>query len=380
MKRLTLKKLSHYYKMRQAMKIAYFINATKSTNWGSQATSAGVEHLLSKQYPDAEFIPIDLPDLPFKKIKILRKYHENRLLNALLADNEELALHSLKKMNISSEFFSQYTHVCFNGEGAVHYKSGHLIRFMGLLYLAKKQGKMVSAINQTIDLNNNQKLQSLVSKIYNICDFVSVREPLSLELAHKIGIKKCILIPDAVYGLPITYKPKIDAVIKKYQLPDSYITITGSSALKRNAKSIQIMSRIIKATQEVFKKNKIVFMVNAKTDLYLANRLRGKYDLMIIESSNVGYDDAMAIFSNSVMLIGGRQHPNIFAYIYKVPYLGFDGNTFKNTGVAMLQDYPYKPLSFNADAKEIKALLEKIMQNKDKINFKKISIKDFRIF
>lgn len=57
--------------MNEKMKIAYFINTFKSTNWGGQATSTGVKYLLFKEYSDADFIPLDLPDLPFKKSKFL---------------------------------------------------------------------------------------------------------------------------------------------------------------------------------------------------------------------------------------------------------------------------------------------------------------------
>ena len=54
------------------MRIAYFINTFKSINWGGQATSNGIKYMLSKEYPNAEFCPLDLPALPFTKLKVLR--------------------------------------------------------------------------------------------------------------------------------------------------------------------------------------------------------------------------------------------------------------------------------------------------------------------
>lgn len=216
-------------------------------------------------------------------------------------------------MNISEDFFDKFTHICFNGEGAVHYKSGHLIRFMGLLYLAKFKGKVVASINQTIDLNNNKKLEQLLSKIYNICDFVSLREPLSFDLAKQIGIKNCKLIPDAVYGLPIISDDEIKTIVKKHSLAKKYITVTGSSILKRNSDSLDKLNNLLEAIKVTCKEIPIVFMANAKTDLYLAQKLKEKFDLVIIESSKVDYYDAIAIFSHSIFLAGGD---NILIFLH----------------------------------------------------------------
>ena len=360
------------------MKIAYFINTFKSSNWGGQATSSGIKHLLAKEYPDAKFTPLDLPDLPFRKIKILRYYYDKVLLNALLKDDQKKIISILKKMNISETIFDNFTHICFNGEGAVHYKSGHLIRFMGLLYLAKLKNKYVASINQTIDLNNNQKLETLISKVYNLCDFISVREPISFKLAKKIGIKNCKLIPDAVYGLPKIENEEILSIVKKYNLPQKYITITGSSALKRNKNSINQMSKLLQFTQDIFKDTPIVFMANAKTDLYLANRLKSRFNLNIINSKDTSYHEAIAIFAKSMLLVGGRQHPNIFAYMYKVPYVAFDGNTFKNKGVGELQNYPLSPLHWKLDFEKYKNAIDTVF--KQKIKFNEIPITNFKIY
>ena len=360
------------------MKIAYFLNTFKSSNWGGQATSNGVKYLLSKEYPNAEFCPLDLPELRFKKIKLLRKWHEKKLTKALLDDDFKEVIKQLEKLNINEDIFDSYTHICFNGEGAIHYKSGHLIRLMGLLYLANLKNKKVASINQTVDLGDDKRLENLVSKVYNKCDFVSVREPISHKLAMKMGIKRCKLIPDGVYGLPMMSKDEIKSKIKKYELPDRYITLTGSSALKRDKKSLKLMSSVIKAIQKVHSDTLILFMASTKTDIFLAQNLKNRFGLRIIDSSNADYKEAMAIFANSMLLVGGRQHPNIFAYIYKVPYITLEGNTFKNSGVAKLQNYPIAPLSWNSDFDKIYNTIESIKQ-KD-IEFTDIKINSFDIF
>lgn len=358
------------------MKIAYFINTFKSINWGGQATSSGIKYMLTHIYPEAKFVPLNLPVLPFKKIKILRKYYENRLIQSILKDDLVQVYYYLNKMNITSTLFDGFSHICFNGEGAVHYRSGHIRIFLGLLYIAKRQGKIVAAINQTIDLNDEPILEAVLSKVYNSIDFVSVREPISYDYAKKIGIQNVKLIPDAVYGLPKMDKFEINEIASRYKLPDKYITITGSSILKRDNKSLLQVKKVIQYLQEYFHMP-IVFMANAKTDIWIANKLKNDFDLRIIEPP-VKYIDAIAIIANSEILIGGRQHPNIFAYIYEVPYVPFFGNTFKNEGVAKLQNYPLVPLKWDVEKYELITVIEKVYKNKN--IFKAVNIDNFKIF
>lgn len=367
------------------MKIAYFINTFKSSNWGGQATSSGIQYLLNNQYPNAEFIPLDLPDLPFKKLKILRYYYEKSLLNAILKCDERGILYYLDKMNIKDDFFNNFTHICFNGEGAVHYKSGHLIRFLGLLYLAKLKGKYVASVNQTVDLNANALLEKAVVLIYNSCDYVSVREPLSYNYLRSLGVDSCQLIPDAVYGLPDLSSEYITDVTNKYKLEvKNYITMTGSSFLERDLKSYKLFENIINYTIRSFGKTKIIFLSNAKTDLYLINKVLKKnvelkQYIEVVDSEKASFDEAMALIASSKLLIGGRQHPNIFAFIYKTPYIALDGNTYKNLGVAKLQEYPIDPLPWTVSYNDFQSKVLFIFEN-EKAIFKDIKINSFKIF
>jgi len=358
------------------MRIAYFINTFKSINWGGQATSSGIKHMLEKTYPHAEFVPFDLPDLPFKKIKILRKYYEVKLVKAIMRDDLNALYAVLSSMNIPDTIFDDFTHICFNGEGAVHYKSGHIRLFMGLLYLAKKKRKTVAAVNQTIDLNGNTELEKLLTKVYRELDFISVREPVSYEYAKKLGLSNMKLIPDAVYGLPKMGASEIEATVEKYNLPHTYITLTGSSALKRDKKSLHAMTQIIRSIQENTNLP-LVFMANAKTDIWLAHKLEQKFDFNIIEPP-VKYKDAMAIIAASEVLIGGRQHPNIFAYIYGVPYIPFIGNTYKNEGVARLQNYWVTPFCWDVEKEVFVNVLKQAFHNDH--TFTDIDIDTFKIF
>lgn len=299
-----------------------------------------------------------------------------KLTNAIFAEDFNSVIKYLNKLNIKENFFDNFTHVCFNGEGAIHTKSGHLIRLMGMLYLAKMKGKIIASINQSIDLNNDHNLEALVSKVYNLCDFVSAREPVSFEYAKSIGIEKVQLIPDAAYGVPKLSQEEIETRVKKYNLPEKFISVTGSSFLKKDKKSVLRVARILDILKETLNEP-IVFLANAKTDIWIAHKLENKYNYQIIEPP-VKYEDAMAIISKSKLLVGGRQHPNIFAYEYNVPYVPFGANTIKNLGVGRLQKYPIDPLNWDSPKEQIKDTVKTILNSK--IEFGNVVINNFKIF
>jgi len=358
------------------MKIACFLNTSGSINWGCQATFEGVRHLLMQAYPEAEFVPLDLPPLSFRRLRPARRWLERRLGTAILNDNEAAGEKALARLNVSTGLFDACTHICFNGEGAVHYRSGHLMRCMGLLYLLSRDRPVV-AINQTIDLGNDAWLERVVAHVYRRLERVSVREPMSLRYARGIGIDHAELVPDTVYGLPRMDAQELARRAAPYALPERYLTMTGSSALRDDRSSLCRLSAVAGTLLDA-SGLPVVFMASAKADIRLAARLARRYPLTIIQPP-VRYLDAMAIIARSGLLAGGRQHPNIFAWMYAVPYLPFAGNTFKNSGVAELQHYPLVPLPWNADAATVRAAWEKAVAL-DRSIFHAIPVGDFRLF
>jgi polysaccharide pyruvyl transferase WcaK-like protein len=357
------------------MKIAYFVNSTNSINWGGQATSNGIAYLIKRQYPNANFVPMDFPKL--SKIGIMRQTRDYFLMQAILKNDINKVKKILAKGGIPPDVFKDFTHICFNGEGAIHQKSGHIARLMGLLFLAKHQGLPVAAINQTIDFSNPNSLKAkTLCHVYKSVDFLSVREPVSLEEAYKMGLKKATLIPDAAYGLPKLSKEEIASKCKLLGFKPPYICFAGSSKLKRNGRSIKSVRKVLTwISSEI--KLPIVFLANAKTDIWIAKKLQNEFNYTILQPPAI-YSDAMAVISQANLLIGGRQHPNIFAYDYKVPYLPFEGNTHKNLGVSKLQNYPIEPLSWDCDKETFINALKLLKETK--IDFKPITIDNFDIF
>jgi polysaccharide pyruvyl transferase WcaK-like protein len=344
------------------MKIGYFVNSINSVNWGGQATSHGIKYLVETTRGDDDFIPIDLPNFPFNKIRVYRKWYEYKLSKAILNDDRENVLKNLEKLNIKRNFFENIDFVCFNGEGAIHSKSGHFIRLMGILYEFNKRKIWVSSINQTVDIYKNSQYQKILKKVYSEVNFLSVREPVSKRELEKIGLNP-FLIPDAAYFLPKLEETDIIELTSRFNLPEKYITITGSSYLSRNKKSLSYMEKVLKIVNIKFPHVKLYFLANTKTDLYLANKLVDKFNYYIISYDDIKYKTAEAIISRSYCLIGGRQHPNIFAFIYNTPFIAFSGNSHKMEGVIELMNYPIKVLNWNSKSAEISSEIDYLKNN-----------------
>jgi len=346
------------------MRIAYFVNSFNAINWGGQATSKGMKTLVEKTYPDAEFIPLELPSAPMKKFRIVRKIWEKRLAKAILEDDREAVIKYLKKLNTDESFFDGFDTVCFNGEGAIHAKSGHLIRFMGMLYEYKQRGAFVAALNQTVDLGDNKRIQAVVKKIYSMVDYLAVREPVSQRELQKFGLDPEV-VGDAAYALGSFSFEQVEALTSDLNLPDKFISVTGSSILIRNEKSVKRMDALLSKIVSFYKDIPIYFLATTKTDIYLAKKLQSKYGYEIFAPPEK-HDKAMAVIAKSYILIGGRQHPNIFAAMQGTPFIPFKGNTHKMEGVVELLQYPMDVLGWDNQDQVLKAF-EKMESLRDNL-------------
>ncbi|MDD3774912.1 MAG: polysaccharide pyruvyl transferase family protein [Sulfurovaceae bacterium] len=348
------------------MKIAYFPNTARSINWGGQATSEGIKKLIKETYPDAEFIPLDLPLFPLHKIRIFRIFLEKQLANAILEDDRNKVIKYLKKLNIDDSFFDNIDTVCFNGEGAVHPKSGYLMRFMGMLYEYKKRGAFVAVLNQTVDLGNDKFLKKIIKKVYSMVDYLAVREPVSQRELQGLGLNP-ELVGDAVYALGRYSYEQIDTLVSDLDLPGKFIAVTGSSYLRRDGRSLKMLDKLLEEIQKFYKDVPIYFLANAKTDIYLAKKLQLKYGFIIFAAPKEKYQRAIAVISKAYLVIGGRQHPNIFAAMYGVPFIPFQGNTHKMNGVVELLNYPMKVLNWE-DSEQFKDAFNKVEKIRDTLN------------
>ena len=160
---------------------------------------------------------------------------------------------------------------------------------------------------------------------------------------------------------------KIEKLIADLNLPKKFVAVTGSSFLSRNKSSVRLMDRLLNEIESFYTDIPIYFLANTKTDMYLAKKLKEKYGYSIFQVPEK-HDRAMAVIAKSYIVIGGRQHPNIFAAMQGVPFIPLQGNTHKMEGVVELLHYPIDVLEWNAPSQNIQNTFEKMEEIRDKLN------------
>lgn len=332
------------------MKIAYYLDTSTGVNWGGQATSAGIRHLVETCYPQAKFVPVRFRVLPFRHSTFLRRFLNLAVWWAISHDKLTLLVRLLDWYGVDRDIYECFDVVCFNGEGAIHERSGHLFRLLGSLHAFKRKGARVYIVNQTVDVDPDGLAAKLIKLVFPKLDGVTVREPQSLALLRSLGLD-AELIGDAAYAMPILPIEERNARFQRYGIERPFIGITASSSLRRDDRSVALVDRLLAVLAKL--NVGMVFLANTKTDLYIAKRLREKYKLGIIDYDMADYQDAVAVISMADLVVGGRQHPNIFAAKYGVPFVGLDGNTHKMRGVAELLNYPIPVFQWNFDEAEL---------------------------
>jgi len=340
------------------MKVAYYVDNSDAVNWGGQVTSAGMRYLVEKTYPQAQFCSLKFRSLPFRNATFLRSLLDVAVFWAITRRQHKLLIWLLDWYGVDPSIYKQHDVVCFNGEGIIHEKSGHFFRSLGSLYAFKASGARVYALNQTIDLDPAGRRASMLKLVYAQLDRVAVREPASLRQINALGIASD-LVGDAAYALPRMSPEQLAQRAARFDLPEGFIAVTASSSLKRDKRSVAIMDKLMGLLLSLGRP--LVFLANTKTDMYLAQQCAARNDIRIIGYEDAGYEDAIAIISHAVLLVGGRQHPNIFAAEYGVPFVGLAGNTHKMSGVSELLNYPIPVFSWAYDETELSDVLQRVL-------------------
>lgn len=317
------------------MKVAMFIDNSDAVNWGGQATAAGLKRMIQLAHPEAEVSMPAIGPLPWGKIKPVMRWRNRRLGRTILEGNLAELDAFLGRMAIDLGSFDSFDRVCFNGEGLMHSRSGHLYRFMGMLRHAIERGTYVAAVNQTIDIAGDEMAEAVVGHVYGRVDRLAVREPVSVDALRKLGLEP-ELIPDAAYAVPIMSDAETAERRARFNLSDDYWCLTGSSIFRHDQKAVSQLEGVAAALEAAAPSREIVHMANTTADRWVAERVVRKRGGRIIDYRDAKYMDAKAVIAGARALIGGRQHPIIFAAMYGTPFLALGANTHKMQGVIEL--------------------------------------------
>lgn len=339
--------------------IALLHDTSGSSNWGCKATVWGLKRFVSEKKPGCLIESVPMAPLPFSKLKAMRSYRENKLIDAVLAEDTDKIKSGLQSLNFdSSGNFDKYQTFILNGEGSIHKKSGHVVRLLATLYLMKKLGKKCYSINQSIDFSSKDRLGEFVRKIYSEIDFVSVREPRSKQALTELGVNSS-LVPDFAFLNDENYR-----MLSSRDDLGEYVCVTGSSSLKK--KSFAEIENLISSLRSQLGV-KILFLASTKTDIALAEYASKKHPDIEIIDSTINYLEVMNIIKKSKLLAGGRFHPTVFSMVVGTPFVPFVGNTHKMQGLIEMTGASV-PVCYWDNEKSISSALSDVLENSNQLN------------
>jgi polysaccharide pyruvyl transferase WcaK-like protein len=338
------------------MKVVLLNDTSQHGNWGCVATSAGLKSNIRKQMPDATLVAYPAEKLPFANMTFRRRRLDRKIIGAIHQTQAAEDLSSLlAQYRFDLSQVSGADHVILNGEGMIHRNSGHLVRLLGILELAKRLGSKTAIVNQTVDIDPDGNSMALLESVFLGTDSVFVRDTDSFAFLQSRGLEKAKLVPDAAFATQVPNQQEITEVVTAHNLPKHFITMTGSSAL--NKSSVSEFSSVYQAIKNTYELP-VVILASTKTDLRLASKLGSLESSPIVIDARTSHREVVSIIAASEALVGGRFHPLIFAALVGTPILGFSGNTHKVRGLLNYLEYPISEQNWKDMDITLKALKE----------------------
>lgn len=336
-------------------------------NWGCQATSFELLNFINGLYPSHEDINFDIVPL-LATTELDTKYDSqlDRVYDSFedVAANTPSAQKSLDYLTeIGQNRYAKWVPILKNADLVVFQAEGSMgmgedfakgPRLMLLPFVAKHAwNRTVIALNQSFYSHNADVLRN-AALTFNSLDFCSFRESLSLAFAKENGVTQAKLIPDLAFQA-LSWDPEIQA----RKTPPETFAITGT-ALKDPNRYKVITEQAKTIAQKTGLKPVIAVSRDYQLTLTSGFSLR-KYGVRKIPRQS-NYAQVTKEFSQNAFLIGGRYHMSILASAALTPSILYQGNTFKNEGLAHLVNN-VRPVRSFSDTSNIMKDIEDILNN-----------------
>ncbi len=354
---------------------------------GAQALSDGLLHILKKQFPNDEIVP-----LPFAKLGIIvRKLGyllslRNRWIYSLIF-NFSYLIYLL--LNISRRtFFNNADLLIVSGDGIVAD-----IFWFDTLYLAcdikyaQTRNIKVITLNQSVNTQPGSFADFLVRK-YFITNPIALREEQSYRYIknivesnkQNIQVYKCVdsafFVPHLTEEEKKQFKLYADSIYEKYNLIPRQFCVVG---IRGNRPPDQIIdlnawASFIKQMRSIVSMPVIFASTCAEYDIPLAHKLKEYIDeLIIIEElydwQKYNYRFFLYLLKDSYLSVSDRYHQNVFSALCRTPFLPIQGNTSKTQGLIDLFEYPFDvlPLPQENNIRELTRELKRLIENRTQI-------------
>ena len=309
-----------------------FINDTfDDYHFGCSGTSLAIREKLGEMFDKLDSIPIG---------RATRDQNKPPLKYSQFIDKNYFLSWSKNNSDIVYKI-KQCSYVVINGEGCISRYNRDTCALLYLAYAAKVYfKKKVAIINHSVFINNyvdnlsdedQLEYERIIKLTYSVIDYSAVREYKSLLQINSLVPGKSSLSFDS---LPVY----IDEYFNEKPIKHSdYILVSGGNYIDET----QIKSYIVNFYQHYSNeenKRKILFLYSeiknspCIDDMHLYRYLKSEllnYNIKIQLYKATDLDDWLSVIKNTSMLISGRFHHSIAAFMFDRPFVAFKTNTPK---------------------------------------------------
>lgn len=307
-------------------------------HWGCTGTSKAIHHAIAGMGCDLMRIPIS----DVYKCKDAPKSIDD-------FDNEDFFYKFTRANKWIMRALQDSDIVVVNGEGSLHGLNPYVSVLLYLTYISKVRFmKNVQIINhscypsdnfQTYGTNSSE--WEIYQKVYREVDFIAIREPISYDLLQKAGIASVLSFDCLPLYIRENYK------IRHEHSPDR-IVLAGSVAWQ-NADMKTLGSYVRYLSQRGYKVQ-LLTGANAFPSVDEQRFLKNLSNFCSdgwTEVNAKSIDEWLDTISAAAVLVSGRFHHTIAAAVMGTPFVLFESNTKKNTGIAKMLNAP-EPLRYDA--------------------------------
>lgn len=289
--------------------------------------------------------------------KLFNIFHHNQISNSVLFSylNRRFAEKYSKTISETLSpflfrnlyFFEQVKKIqnadvvlCNTGGLIADHLEFYLPAYLFECFLAKKMGKPVITMNQTISVRKMLNY-SMVAMVYKMLDCHMTREPISTNVLMNMGIDEKQIISSCDSAFAADYEADsslLNKLVKRNRISTGGIGISIRG--DRPVDFTKISNTINLLKQEINKP--VFFFASCKAhDMSVYKKLTKMCEIQYIEDLN-DYRLLTNLLKYLDIVITDRYHSAIFSIIAKTPLLAFRPQTTKLEGLFQLIPVPYK--------------------------------------
>ena len=312
-------------------KVLILNHTGRCINWGCVATCNGLVSQIERSYVNPVIV----------KRFFRGKFHVNDIQLPESNGDWDTYLQD-RRFSRDLDRFEDADVIILNGEGTMHewedknFMPEPYMLLMEMYAATKLFKKPVMVLNQSVYYHGDD-FGDWVTRAYQDCNFISVREPNSLRRLQALGLMQTKLIPDSAFLTGSVSKDKATAFLAQRGVREGYIGLFLGETVARA--DIEKIIDLIERIKVHYAQKKVVVFAAPYPDPDVAKKLKSKTDVTVIGME--AYPEMMVgVLKLASMVLSGRYHPCIFTVLAGVPLITFRSSTDKNEGLIELLNYP----------------------------------------